>query len=88
MPQVAVSLMVFLLTCSCTRSGSQQAFMNNLLSMLLGIADPDMSGQYGWLAGREAGQSSAANAIKVAVWQLLCLLALYVDEQAAPTVRG
>eukprot|EP00879_Flechtneria_rotunda_P025895 GHRR01027550.1.p1 GENE.GHRR01027550.1~~GHRR01027550.1.p1 ORF type:complete len:512 (+),score=171.74 GHRR01027550.1:324-1859(+) len=58
--------------------------MQQLLSRLFDIAEA--SGPYAWLSGREASQASGANAIKVSVWQALCLLAPYVDNIRRPEV--
>lgn len=63
------------------RNGTQLLFVQRLLHSLLDVAE--CVGPYSWLAGREAGQSSAANGIKVAVWQTLCLMAPSVDDICA-----
>jgi hypothetical protein len=70
------------------RSQTQQDFIRSLLLKLLDIAQAAAAGPYAWLASREAGQGSAANAIKVAVWQALCVLAPWVDDDLAPEVRS
>lgn len=67
------------------RSDSSSGFTTSLVDRLLSIAQaagPD----YSWLAGREASQSSAANAIKVAVWQTLCLLGPHIPCEHIPKV--
>jgi hypothetical protein len=68
------------------RSQTKQGFIRSLLLKLLDIAQAAAAGPYAWLASREAGQGSAANAIKVAVWQALCVLAPWVDNELAPEV--
>lgn len=69
------------------RSQSQPEFVRGLLLHLLDIAQA-AAAPYAWLAGREAGQGSAANSIKVAVWQALCLLAPWLDDDLAQGVRS
>jgi hypothetical protein len=76
---------VFSTALSCRRQ-TQQGFIRSLLLRLLDIAQAAAAGPYAWLASREAGQGSAANAIKVAVWQALCVLAPWVDDELAPEV--
>jgi hypothetical protein len=71
---------------SC-RSLSQPGFLRRLLLQLLDIAQAAAAGPYAWLGSRESGQGSGANAIKVAVWQALCVLAPWVDDDLAPEVR-
>jgi hypothetical protein len=39
------------------------------------------SKQYAWLYARESSQSSGANAIRVSVWQALCLLAPHINQE-------
>jgi hypothetical protein len=44
------------------------------------------SKEYVWLYGRESSQSSGANAIRVSVWQTLCLLAPHINQEQLPEV--
>jgi hypothetical protein len=67
------------------RSRAQPEFLRRLLLQLLDIAQA-AAGPYAWLGSREAGQGSGANAIKVAVWQAMWLLAPWVDDDLAPEV--
>lgn len=72
--------------CLLSRRGEQRDFVRRLLCGLLDVAQAAAGSSYAWLGGREAGAASAANAIKVATWQALCLLAPHVaadDELAA-----
>lgn len=80
-------------TCWCVcicRSGDHPDFISSLTDSLLSIAHPSSSSSsspYAWLSAREASQSSSANAIRVAVWQALCLLAPRIPPHKLPQVR-
>ncbi|KAF8068363.1 TARBP1 [Scenedesmus sp. PABB004] len=63
------------------RSGRHAELTRRVLLGLLDIAQA-AGGPYAWLGGREAGQGSAVNAVKVAVWQALCLLAPHAGALA------
>jgi len=68
------------------RSGAHASFTARLVERLLSIAQAAEGQQYSWLSSREAAPSSGANAIKVAVWQTLCLLAPHIPEDSITEV--
>ncbi|GFH17128.1 SpoU_methylase domain-containing protein, partial [Haematococcus lacustris] len=60
-----------------TRGGTFPPASSHGQCASVGSAAPPLL-SYAWLEGREASQASAANSIKVAAWQALCLLALHL----------
>lgn len=75
-------------TCPVACSSSAHATFTSLLTdSLLSIAQAAPGSPYAWLGSREASQSSGANAIRVAVWQTLCLLAPYIPQEQLQQVH-